>query len=169
MRQINIRGGRESLKQYAVLAFFVSVCLAAGGLGSIATARSVSDWYPLLAKPTWNPPSWIFGPVWTFLYILMGAAAWRVWRSAGSFTAAQSALLLFFVQLALNIIWSWIFFGLRMPGPALIELTLLWVGIAATIKVFLVIDTLAALMMSPYILWVTFAGFLNFAIWILNR
>lgn len=157
------------MKQYAVLALFLLVCLFAGGVGSIATSRSVAEWYPVLVKPWWNPPSWLFGPVWTLLYILMGLAAWRVWRSAGGFRGATAAMVLFFIQLALNSVWSWIFFWLRMPGVALFELVLLWFAIAATIKSFLPIDVLAAWLMSPYLAWVTFAGALNSAIWLLNR
>lgn len=169
MRQIYFRGVRGSLKQYTVLALFLAVCLAAGGLGSVATTRSVAEWYPLLIKPAWNPPSWLFGPVWTLLYILMGLAAWRVWRSAGNFTTARNALLFFLIQLILNVAWSWIFFGLRMPGTAFLELIFLWIAIATTIKAFARIDAAAAWLMSPYIFWVTFAGVLNLNIWILNR
>jgi benzodiazapine receptor len=157
------------MKKYAVLVIFISVCLMAGGIGSFATARSVSEWYPLLVKPSWNPPAWLFGPVWTLLYILMGIAAWRVWRAAGGFLNARSALAIFFLQLVLNAAWSWIFFGLRMPGPALFELALLWIAIVAAIKAFAQVDMIAAWLMSPYIAWVTFAGALNYAIWILNR
>jgi tryptophan-rich sensory protein len=157
------------MKQYAVLVLFLTVCLSAGGVGSIATSRSMAEWYPILVKPLWNPPSWLFGPVWTLLYILMGFAAWRVWRSAGGFAAARTAMFLFFLQLALNAAWSWIFFGLRMPGVALFELGLLWIAIAATIRSFLPIDAAAAWLMSPYLAWVTFAGALNSAIWLLNR
>lgn len=157
------------MKQFVILLFFLFVSLMAGGIGSFATARSISEWYPLLAKPSWNPPAWLFGPVWTLLYIFMGTAAWRVWRAAGSFLNARSALSFFFLQLVLNAAWSWIFFGFRMPGPALFELVLLWITIAAAIRAFAQIDTIAAWMMSPYIAWVTFAGALNYAIWILNR
>ncbi|MDO9509570.1 MAG: TspO/MBR family protein [Thermovirgaceae bacterium] len=139
------------MKQHAFLGFFLLACLAAGGLGSIAATRSVAEWYPALVKPSWNPPSGLFGPVWTLLYILMGVAAWRVWRAAGSFSGARTALSLFFFQLALNAAWSWIFFGLRMPGPALLELSLLWGAIAATIRIFANIDAAAAWFMSPYI------------------
>ena len=152
-----------------MLVLFIGVSLAAGSIGSIATVSSVSEWYPLLLKPAWNPPSWIFGPVWTLLYILMGSSAWMVWRSAGSFRIAHTPMLLFLVQLVLNALWSWIFFGFRMPGPAFFELAILWVAIAATIKAFSAINSAAAWIMSPYILWVTFAGVLNFAIWNLNR
>ena len=157
------------MKRYVALAIFVLLPLAAGGLGSIATARSVAEWYPLLVKPWWNPPSWVFGPVWTVLYIFMGVAAWRVWCSAGSFGSARSAMILFLLQLALNAAWSWLFFGFRMPGAALAELLLLWVFIVATIRTFFVYDLVAAWMMVPYLAWVSFAGALNAAIWILNR
>jgi len=113
------------VKQYAVLAFSLLVCLSAGGIGSIATARFVAEWYPALVKPSWTPPSWLFGPACTVLYILMSVAAWLVWRSAGSFQEARTALKLFSVQLVLKVVWSWIFIGLRMPGPVLLELFLL--------------------------------------------
>ena len=162
-------GGAQKVKRYAVLALFILLPLAAGGIGSIATARSVGEWYTVLSKPWWNPPSWIFGPAWTLLYVLMGVAAWRVWLSAGSFGSARSALILFLLQLALNGLWSWLFFGFRMPGAALVELLLLWAFIAATIRAFSFHDYTAAWMMVPYLAWVSFAGALNAAILILNR
>lgn len=116
-----------------------------------------------------TPDLTITRPVWTVLYILMGVAAWRVWCSAGSFGSARSAMILFLLQLALNAVWSWLFFGFRMPGAALAELLLLWVLIVATIRAFSVYDLVAAWMMVPYLAWVSFAGALNAAIWILNR
>ncbi|HOI80904.1 MAG: TspO/MBR family protein [Thermovirgaceae bacterium] len=157
------------MKKYAPLALFVLLCLGAGALGSIATASSVSTWYPGLLKPSWKPPSWLFGPVWTLLYVLMGSSAWRVWLTAGGFSDAREEMILFFVQLTLNVAWSWIFFGLRMPGAALLELVLLWVAIAVTIRAFARMDRIAAWLMVPYIAWVTYAGALNASIWFLNR
>ncbi len=157
------------MKKFGSLAFFVLVCLGAGALGSIATSSSVSVWYPTLVKPSWTPPSWVFGPAWTLLYVLMGTAGWRIWLSAGGFEGSRREMTLFSIQLVLNIAWSWIFFGLRMPGTALLELAVLWVAIAETIRAFYRVDRAAAWMMAPYIGWVTFAGALNASIWLLNR
>lgn len=103
------------MKKFGSPALFVLVCLGAGALGSIATSSTVSVWYPALTRPSWTPPSRVFGPAWTLLYVLMGTAAWRVWFSAGGFEGSRREMTLFSVQLALNIAWSWIFFGLRMP------------------------------------------------------
>lgn len=149
------------------LAAWIGVCLAAGGIGSYFTFEAVQTWYPTLQKPAWTPPSWVFGPVWTTLYVLMGTAAWRVWRRSGP--EARAALTLFGVQLVLNTAWSGLFFGLRMPGLAFFELVLLWAAILATLLRFRSLDRLAAWLLAPYLAWVTFAGGLNLAIWQLNR
>ena len=150
-----------------MLIVFFAVCLGAGGLGSFFTASSVRDWYPKLRKPAGTPPSWIFGPVWTTLYLLMAVSAWLVWREYGR--GALSALLIFFAQLALNIAWSGIFFGSRMPGVAFVEIVILWLAILFTIFVFYFLVPLAALLLVPYVLWVTYASYLNWGIWRLNR
>jgi tryptophan-rich sensory protein len=149
------------------LVFFLLVCLAAGGIGGWFTSASVSTWYPTLRKPEWNPPAWVFGPVWTTLYLMMGTAAWRVWR-ARSFQGAAPGLGLFGLQLVLNTLWSIVFFGLRAPGAAFFELALLWLAILATTLQFRRIDPVAAWLMVPYLAWVTFAGALNFTIWRMN-
>jgi tryptophan-rich sensory protein len=141
---------------------------AAAGLGSHFTARSVAEWYPTLAKPSWTPPGAVFAPVWTALYFLMAVAAWLVWRKAGGLAAARLPLALFAVQLALNAAWSVLFFGLRMPGLAFGELVLLWLAIAATLAAFRRVVPAAGLMLAPYLAWVTFAGALNFTLWRLN-
>jgi translocator protein len=150
-----------------MLVVFVGVCLLAGGLGSMFTSSSVNTWYPELQKPALTPPGWAFPVVWTTLYILMGVAAWLVWRRAG-FEGATAALVLFFVQLGLNIAWSGIFFGLRRPGLALLEIALLLAAILATAIAFRPYSRAAFWCMMPYLIWVGFASYLNLRIWRLN-
>lgn len=122
------------------------------------------DWYASLAKPEWNPPSWIFGPVWTALYILMAVAAWLVWKRDGW----HLPLRLFFMQLALNAAWTPVFFGAREIGWAFAVIIALWLAILATLTAFLRIRMAAALLMTPYLAWVSFAAFLNFTLWRMN-
>jgi tryptophan-rich sensory protein len=155
-------------RQVVGLVVSLTVVFAAAGLGSHFTARSVAEWYPTLAKPSWTPPGAVFAPVWTALYFLMALAAWLVWRKAGGLGAARLSLALFAVQLALNAAWSVLFFGLRMPGLAFGELVLLWLAIVATLAAFWRVLPAAGLLLAPYLAWVTFAGALNFAIWRLN-
>jgi tryptophan-rich sensory protein len=154
-------------KPWLALIVFFAICLGAGGLGSFYTAGSVRDWYPRLRKPAGTPPSWVFGPVWTTLYVLMAISAWLVWRQYGR--GALPALLIFFAQLALNVAWSGIFFGSRMPGIAFAEILLLWFAIAFNILVFYGLLPVSALLLVPYLLWVSYAAYLNFGIWRLNR
>lgn len=154
-------------RQIGWLILFIVVCFAAAGLGGIATASSVGDWYQSLAKPAWTPPAWIFGPVWSALYLMMAVAAWLVWRRNG-WQSAKTPFGWFAIQLGLNIGWSVIFFGLRSPGYALIEIVGLWLAIAITTKLFWSRSRLAAALMAPYLAWSTFAAFLNLAIYRLN-
>jgi tryptophan-rich sensory protein len=147
------------------LVLFLVLCQAVGAGAGFATSAAVRDWYPALAKPFFNPPPWVFAPAWTLLYILMAVAAWRVWRTG---PMARPALLLFGLQLALNLLWSVLFFGLRSPGLALAEVVLLWLAIAATALSFRPHDKTAAVLMLPYLAWVSFAAVLNAAIWYLN-
>jgi tryptophan-rich sensory protein len=147
---------------------FLLASFAAAAIGNVFTADGVRDWYPTLAKPTWTPPGWLFGPVWTVLYICIGVAGWLVWRRAG-FAGARVAMIVFGVQLALNALWSVLFFGMRQPGWAFVEIVLLWIAIAGTIIAFWRHSRPASLLLAPYLLWVTFASALNFAIWQLNR
>jgi benzodiazapine receptor len=149
------------------LVICIAICLGAGALGAIATTPEIEGWYRTLTKPSWNPPDWIFGPVWTMLYILMAVAAWLVWRPAGIASAA-TPLMLFAVQLVLNIAWSWIFFGLHQPGWAFGEIVLLWLAIVATTAAFFRSSKIAGWMMLPYLAWVSFAAVLNFTIWRMN-
>jgi len=140
----------------------------AGGLGSYFTIGSVKDWYPTLVKPVLNPPAWVFGPVWTTLFAFMGIAAFLIWRNGLERRDVKIALGVFIGQLVLNTLWSIIFFGLHSPGGALIEIIFLWLAILATIIMFSKISKPAAWLLIPYILWVSFAGFLNYSIWQLN-
>jgi len=155
------------LRQVIGLALSVAVCFAAAGLGSLFTRPAIEGWYASLPKPSWTPPNWVFGPVWTVLYLSMAIAAWLVWRRGG-FPGAKLPLALFAAQLALNVAWSGLFFGLRTPGAALAEIVLLWLFILATAIAFWPISRVAAWLMLPYLLWVTYAAGLNYSIWRLN-
>ncbi|MBM3296886.1 MAG: tryptophan-rich sensory protein [Candidatus Aminicenantes bacterium] len=143
-------------------------CQAAGFLGSLATTPSIPNWYKSLAKPSFTPPSWVFGPAWITLYLMMGVALFLVWRKGLSAPGVKTALILFFVQLALNSLWSVLFFGLHQPFWAFVEIVVLWVFILLTLIAFWRISLPAGLLLVPYLLWVTFASALNFAIWRLN-
>ena len=150
------------------LAGWLAASFVAAGLGGIATAAGVSDWYPTIAKPSWTPPSWLFGPVWTLLYAAMAVAAWTVWKKAGGFAPARVPLTLHLVQLALNGAWSWLFFGMRRPDLAAVEILVLWFAIVAVTMAFAQRSRLAGALLVPYLLWVSFASALNIAIWRLN-
>jgi tryptophan-rich sensory protein len=152
------------IKQTAAFVVILLVCFAAAGLGSLATTPNIPTWYAAIAKPTWNPPNWLFGPVWTVLYICMAVAAWLVWRQGGP----RTPLTLFAVQLGLNAAWSWLFFWFHMPRAAFFEILVLLVAIAATIIAFWPRSRAAGILMLPYLGWVAFASVLNFTIWRLN-
>jgi len=145
----------------------IVICQLAGIIGSIFTGPSVKTWYPALVKPTFNPPSWVFTPVWTVLYVLMGISLYLVWNKENS-KAKYSALAFFAVQLLLNALWSVLFFGLKSPLYALVEILLLWVAILFTIVKFSSLSKPAAYLLVPYIAWVSFAVVLNFFIFRLN-
>jgi benzodiazapine receptor len=145
----------------------VALALAAGAIGGLATASSVTTWYPGLNKPAFNPPNAAFGPVWTILYVVMGLAAWRVWRAPATATR-RAGLVLYGLQLILNLAWSLIFFGLRQPGPALLEIFVLLAALLAATSAFWRTDRVAGAMMVPYAAWVAFATLLNWEIWRLN-
>lgn len=162
-KRIDIGVGKDLL----ALALFVGLCLGIGGLGGAVTAESVTTWYATLTKPSFNPPNWIFGPVWTTLYVLMGVAAWRVWRAADRDTA-RGPLALFALQLAVNLGWSVAFFGLRNPGLAVVVILALDLLVIVTALTFRRIDRPAAWLLVPYLAWISFATVLNVAIWRLN-
>lgn len=142
----------------------------AGIIGSVFTAPAIkTGWYATLVKPALNPPSWVFGPVWTTLYALMGIALWLVWTNADADKKTkQRAFVFFFAQLGLNTLWSIIFFGQQSVGGAFREIIALWVLILITIRYFAKVSKPAAWLLVPYILWVSFAMYLNFSIWTLN-
>jgi benzodiazapine receptor len=150
------------------LAAFVALTFSAAGIGSAFTARSVRTWYVTLRKPAGNPPASYFGPVWTALYFLMAVAAWNVWRVGGGWDGASPAITIFLIQLALNAVWPVIFFGMRWPGLALIEIILLLAVVLATMILFWRISTLSGALIVPYLAWVTYAAYLNAGIWRLN-
>lgn len=150
------------------LVIALALCLGVGALGAVWTADGVRDWYPTLAKPPITPPNWLFGPVWTALYLLMGYAAWRVWRRAG-LAGAPGASTLFAFQLVLNLAWSYLFFGRHWIGAAFAEIAVLLAFIVATAFAFARHDRLAAWLLLPYAAWVAFASVLTGWIWALNR
>ena len=143
----------------------IVVCLGAAGIGSLLTTPALRPWYEGLRKPRWNPPNWLFGPVWTVLYLAMAIAAWLVWRKAG-LTAAPMKL--FLTQLVLNVAWSALFFRLRSPGLAFGEIVVLWFAILATTIGFWRAVPAAGWLLVPYLIWVSYATALNFSIWRLN-
>ena len=148
-----------------VIAFVV--CFAAALLGILATMPQIPTWYQGISKPPWTPPDWIFGPVWSLLYAMMAVAAWLIWRKVGC-SAGKKPLLWFALQLALNSLWSILFFGLHSPGWALADIFLLWLAILMTMRAFWPVSTWAAMLLLPYFLWVSFASVLNATIWQMN-
>ncbi len=147
----------------------IAICELAGVVGSFFTTPAINTWYRTLVKPDLAPPNWIFAPVWTTLFFLMGIAVYLVWEKNWNRKEKKLALMVFFGQLILNIIWSILFFGLRNPALAFIEIILLWLAIAASIYFFSKISKPAAWLLIPYILWVSFASYLNFQLWQLNQ
>lgn len=150
------------------IAVAIGICLFIGFVASLATQASISDWYPSLDKPWFNPPNWIFGPVWIFLYVLMGIAAGIVWSKGFYHKWVQTALYHFGFQLLLNGAWSLLFFGLQEPLWALIDIVALFIFLIFTIKWFKIVSNTAAYLLIPYAVWVLFAAILNFEIWRLN-
>lgn len=154
--------------RYLALLGFLAAAFIAGGIGSAATLENVRAWYPHLQKPSWTPPNWLFGPVWTCLYVMMSIAAWRVWRLKTG-KSAKTEVALYAGQIVLNLFWSILFFGLRNPALGLIDIVLLWSLLLVMQIRFWRADLTAALLWLPYLLWVSFATALNAAIWWLNR
>jgi benzodiazapine receptor len=147
----------------------VVFCLGAGFVGSFFTTPAIEEWYVNIAKPSFTPPNQLFAPVWTALYILMAISVFIIWRKGWGEKYVRSCLLLFVIQLLLNVLWSVLFFGLKMPLNAFIEIILLWVVILLTIMRFKKLSITAAALLVPYILWVSFAAILNYSIWALNH
>ena len=156
-------GTREAV----ALGICLVACFVAAGLGALFTGPAVGTWYQQIRKPSFSPPDWVFGPVWTALYTMMAVAAWLIWRK-GDVTGRNVALALFAIQLTLNAAWSPIFFGLKSFGGAFVDIVALWLAIAATFVAFLRVSMPAGLLLAPYLAWVSFAAVLNYAIWRLN-
>lgn len=146
----------------------IAIPLAVGGISGLFTVTGVESWYQTINKPSWNPPSWVFGPVWTTLYVMMGVALFLVWKSGSSDILKRTAIILFAVQLMLNFFWSFIFFNQHQVGWALVEIIVMWIFILLTILAFGNISKVAAWLLVPYISWVSFATILNYTIWKLN-
>jgi tryptophan-rich sensory protein len=154
-------------RDWAALAIFLALSFAAAFIGGLFTSASVNGWYQTINKPTWTPPSWIFGPVWTLLYLSMALAAWLIWRRRDD-ANVTAALTLFVIQLALNAAWSAFFFGWQNPKLAFGDIVLLWSAILAAMIAFWRITAISGWLFAPYVLWVTFAAALNLAIWQMN-
>lgn len=155
----------DATRVWLGLAGWLVLCLAAGAFGSLFQPGA---WYAGLEKPPGTPPGWVFAPVWTTLYLLMAVAAWLVWKRDG-FAGAGLPLTLFLAQLLFNAVWSWLYFGLQWPGLALVDLVLLWGVLLMTVIAFWRHRPLAAVLLLPYLAWVSYAGYLNAGIWWLNR
>ena len=149
------------------LAVSIAICFLAGAIGGLATSSSVGGWYTEINKPEWNPPGWVFAPVWSTLYLMMGISVWLVWKNSG-IQKSKIALGWFLFHLVLNVIWSLLFFGLHQPGWAFIEIVFLWLAIVIAIVLFYRHSKLAAVLLVPYLLWVSFASFLNYTLWSMN-
>ncbi|MBI2010758.1 MAG: tryptophan-rich sensory protein [Candidatus Colwellbacteria bacterium] len=156
------------VNSFLKLLIAISISEFAGIVGSFFTVSAVPNWYAALEKPVLNPPSWIFGPVWIILYALMGVAVFLVWEKGWKKREVKKALGVFGIQLFLNAIWSIVFFGLQNPFWALINIAFLWLAIIWTIFKFYPLSKPASYLLAPYILWVSFAVYLNYAIWALN-
>jgi len=153
-------------KQIAGLVSWLLICFTASAIGAVASMQARS-FYALLIQPSWSPPAWLFGPVWTTLYTLMAISAWLVWRDGG-FRSRKLAFSLFLLQLVFNALWSWVFFAWQLGAAALLNVIILWLLIAATLVSFWRVNPLAGSLLIPYLLWVGFAAVLNYSLWQLN-
>ena len=162
---------RYQMELHSVAKVIISIlaCFAAGGIGSFSTFKSIPVWYPSLKKPEYTPPDWVFGPVWTTLYTLMGISVFLVWRNGFSTEGVLLAFILFWVQLIFNALWSIIFFGMKSKGGGIIVIVVLWLLILATIIASFQVSLWAGILLIPYILWVSVATYLNVGIWWLNK
>jgi translocator protein len=163
---VQLRIHPSSVPSWAGLILWLALCGVVGFVGAVASADA-QEFYSVLDKPAWAPPPAVFGPVWTLLYISMGVAAWLVWRERG-WARASGALGVFVLQLALNALWSWLFFAWEMGGLALVDIILLWALIVATIIGFARVRQLAGWLLAPYLAWVSFAAALNCSVWLRN-
>ena len=157
----------KSAAVLSLLGFFV-ICFAAAGIGSWFTAQSVGGWYTTIIKPDWTPPNWLFGPVWTLLYVLMAISGWLIWRLRDTFDV-RFILGIFLLQLILNVAWSGLFFGAQRIGAGAVEVVILWLSIAAYMIFSWPVSQTASLLFAPYLIWVGYASALNISIYFLNR
>lgn len=157
-----------NIREIPKLIASILIVFFGAALGSVATSTELTTWYASLAKPAWNPPSWLFGPVWTILYVLMGIALFLVWREGLDRRDVRYAILIFAVQLGLNIAWSLVFFGLHSIWGGLVVIFILWLAIWANIVAFYIISKPAGLILIPYLIWVSIASYLNYTIYLLN-
>lgn len=157
-----------SIKKILQIIIAIVICEVAGIIGALFTTQAIPKWYSTLRKPFLSPPNWIFGPVWTLLYLLMGIAAYLVWQAGWKKKEVKVALGIFALQLFLNALWSIVFFGFQSPFWALLNIIAMWLAILATMFSFYKISKLAMWLLAPYLLWVSFASYLNSAIWVLN-
>lgn len=154
----------QNLGSFVSLIVWIIICFGAGAFGS---RYMPGPWFEQLRKPGWNPPNWVFAPVWTTLYLMMAIAVWRVWQK-GTWTEHRLPIFLFLAQLLLNALWTYLFFGLKKPGLAFADIAVLWVLLLATVIAFWGVRQEAGWLLIPYLAWVTFASALNFSIWRLN-
>jgi tryptophan-rich sensory protein len=157
-------------KSYSIVRLIAAVllCLIIGSAGSLVTTTGAGSWYESLEKPAFTPPNWVFAPVWTTLFILMGIALYLIWQSGTERREVQIALAVFGLQFALNVLWSFLFFGMQSPLLGLVDIVLLWILIAITIVLFYQIRRIAGYLLIPYIVWVTIATALNYSVYIMN-
>ncbi|NBS67565.1 tryptophan-rich sensory protein [bacterium] len=160
--------GKNTPHEWLALFLWIMTCQLAGIIGSAFSLSAIPTWYETLTKPFLTPPGWVFGPVWTTLYVLMGCAAFFIWKKARKTSRGKIALVIFGLQLALNTLWSILFFGAQNIAAALAEIVILWMAIATTIILFWRISKTAAWLLVPYLLWVSFATYLTYAFWTLN-
>ena len=160
----------KKIRLSEILKFLISIiiCELAGVIGSIFTTPAIPRWYATLIKPPFTLPNWVFAPVWTSLYLLMGISAYLIWRKGLHNRQVNSGLRIFILQLVLNTLWSFLFFGLKSPFLGFLEIVLLWAAIILAILSFFRVSKLAGILLLPYILWVSFAAILNFSLWRLN-
>jgi benzodiazapine receptor len=159
---------RSKIGDFLILFTSIIICQLAGFIGSVFTTPAIPNWFANINKPSFNPPNWVFAPVWTTLYLLMGIALFLIWRKGLNKKDVKIAVSVFAFQLVLNSLWSFLFFGLQSPLAAFIEIIFLWAAILVSIILFFRISKIAGCLLIPYILWVSFASVLNFAIWQLN-
>ena len=157
-----------SIREIPKLIGSILVVFVAGSVGTLATISELTTWYASLAKPIWTPPNWAFGPIWSTLYVLMGIALFLVWRQGLERRDVKLAILIFAVQLVLNILWSVVFFGMHSIFGGLILILILWIAIFANIIAFYVISRPAGLLLIPYLIWVSIASYLNYSVYLLN-